>query len=132
MAERMIVWLLFGVALALTPLLIVAGIGWFPATGAKGFVALLCNEDLLAVALTLGGASAADVLTSREPGLRLAKLAAGGVTFLASLASMGLYIAIKTRAHHLDPDEIVVTVTGAGGWTVACALVCQALSGGKR
>ena len=132
MAERVIIWLLFGVALALTPLLIVAVIGWFPATGAKGFVALLCNEDLLAVALNLGGAAAADVLTSREPGLRLAKLVVGGITFLATLISMGLYVAIKTRVHHLAPDEIVATILGAGGLTVGCALICQVLSGGKE
>lgn len=64
MAERIIIWIIFGFALSMTPLVIVAEMGWVPASGIPGFVRLLCNEEMLAVALTLGGAAAADVLIS--------------------------------------------------------------------
>jgi hypothetical protein len=79
--ERVIVWLLFGVGLSLTPLLIVAAMGWSPSNGTQGLLRLLCNEELLAIALTLGGAAAADVLTRSSGRFRLLKLFMGGVTF---------------------------------------------------
>jgi hypothetical protein len=59
MLERIIFWVIFGFGLSLTPLIAVAAIGWSSTTGANAFFRLLFQEDPLAVALTLGGASAA-------------------------------------------------------------------------
>jgi hypothetical protein len=132
LAERVIIWVLFGVTLSLTPLLIVAAIGWVPATGVNGFATLLCNEEILAVALTLGGAAAADVLTSSDPFLRLVKLSVGGITFLATIACMALYVLLKTHTSHLGPSQAVTAVLTAGGFTIVCALCCEVLSGAKR
>lgn len=93
MAERVVVWVLFGVVLSMTPLVVVAAIGWEPQSGLDGFMTLVCNEDLLAVALTLGGAAAADLPTNSQPPWRVVKLGVGGITFLTAIVSMGIYVA---------------------------------------
>jgi hypothetical protein len=84
--ERVIMWMIFGFALSMTPLVIVAGMDWMPVSGVRGFIRLLCNEEMLAVALTLGGAAAADVLTKSTGRLRPLKLAVGGLTFIATVS----------------------------------------------
>jgi hypothetical protein len=127
-AERIIIWIIFGFALSMTPLVIVAGIGWLPASGIPGFMQLLCNEEMLAVALTLGGTAAADVLIRSTGPLRPLKLIVGGVTFLATVFSVAGYVIIKTHSSHLEPDQIVMLVEFAGGTTVVSALLCEILA----
>jgi hypothetical protein len=63
MIERLIMWVMFGFGLSLIPLLIAAGLTWEP-NGQRTFLAILSNEELLAVALTLGGAASANVLAN--------------------------------------------------------------------
>lgn len=128
MIERVIMWMIFGFALSLTPLVIVAGMGWMPASGVPGFIQLLCNEEMLAVALTLGGAAAADVLTKSAGRLRRLKLAVGGLTFIATIFSAAGYVMIKTHANHFGPDLVMLVVAVAGGTTLAGALVCEILA----
>lgn len=128
MAERVIIWLIFGFALSMAPLVIVAFMGWMPMSGASGFVKFICNEDLLAVALTLGGAAAADVLTKSAGALRLLKLLVGGLTSVASVLSVAGYVAIKAHANHLDDGQITTLVEIAGGATLIGALFCEVLS----
>jgi hypothetical protein len=121
-------WMIFGVALSLTPLVIVAGMGWMPVSGASGFMRLLCNEEMLAIALTLGGAAAADVLTNSAGRLRPLKLVVGGLTFIATIFSAAGYVIIKTHSNHLGPDLVMLAVAGAGGATLAGALACEILA----
>jgi hypothetical protein len=127
-AERIIIWIIFGFALSMTPLVIVAEMGWVPASGIPGFMRLLCNEEMLAVALTLGGAAAADVLIRSAGPLRPLKLIVGGITFLATVFSVAGYVIIKTHANHLEPDQVVTLVEGAGGTTIVGALLCEILA----
>jgi hypothetical protein len=128
MAERVIIWLIFGFALSMAPLMIVAFMGWMPASGVSGFIRFISNEDLLAVALTLGGAAAADVLTKSAGALRLLKLLVGGLTSLASVFSVAGSVAIKAHANHLDNDQITTLVEIAGGATLIGALFSEVLS----
>ncbi len=90
--ERVIIWALFGVGLSMAPLVIVAALGWEPSTGRSALVALVCNEELLAVALTLGGAAAADVLIRSTGAFRPVKLLVGGLTFLATVACVAFML----------------------------------------
>ena len=108
-------WMIFGFALSLTPLVIVAGMGWMPVSGASGFMRLLCNEEMLAIALTLGGAAAADVLTNSAGRLRPLKLAVGGLTFVATIFSAAGYVMIKTHSNHLGPIWIMFGGCGCRG-----------------
>jgi hypothetical protein len=121
-------WMIFGFVLSMTPLVIVAGMGWMPVSGAPGFIRLLCNEEMLAVALTLGGAAAADVLTKSAGRLRPLKLAVGGLTFVATVFSAAGYVMIKTHSNHFGPDLVMLVVAVAGGTTLAGALVCEILA----
>jgi hypothetical protein len=110
------------------PLAIVAAIGWPPASGSRGFVALSCNDEIPVVASTLGGTAAADVLTNVSPLMRLGKLAVGGLTFLAMIVCMALYVAINTRAGHLDPQETMSLIGGVTTFTLLAALSCELLT----
>ena len=54
MLERLIVWSIFGVGLSLTPLIVVAAMGWLPASGPGTFLrrippprAALRDDDLI-------------------------------------------------------------------------------------
>ena len=96
-------WSLFGVLLSLLPLTIVAFLAWDP-DGHTSIWSLLTNEELLAVALTLGGASAADVLANSSGRFRAAKVTAGGLTLLATLCAVAVYVAFKGGLTHLKPD----------------------------
>src|SRR5271168_847839 len=100
MLARLIMWCLFGVLLSLMPLGIVAFLVRDP-SGHKTIWALLGNEELLAVALTLGGASAADVLANSSGPFQAAKLTAGGLTLIATFCAVALYVAFKGGLSHL-------------------------------
>jgi hypothetical protein len=128
MLERIIFWVIFGFGLSLTPLIAVAAIGWSPTSGVTAFLHLLFQEDLLAVALTLGGASAANVLASATGRLRPVKIACGGVTFIMSLLSVVAYVVIKVHAKPMSPDELYLWVTYIGGATLIGGLLSEALS----
>lgn len=128
MLERVIVWVFFGLALSLTPLVIVAAIGWPPAAGARAFLRLLFQEDMLAVAFTLGGASAANVLASSSERVRALKLACGGYTFIMSVLSAAAFVAIKTHAKPLSADEMYWLVAGISGATLVGGLLSEMLS----
>lgn len=65
-AARTVVWPISGFALSMTPLIVVAMMGWQPGTGSPGFMAP-----------TLGGAAAADVLIDSGGVFGLAKQASG-------------------------------------------------------
>src|SRR5436853_4813461 len=108
MAGRLIMWLIFGCALSLVPLLVVATLSWEP-SGEKTFLRLLSNEELLAVALTLGGASAADALSHASGRFRNFKLIAGGGTLLATICAVAAYVAFKGGLTHLSEDAKVIT-----------------------
>jgi hypothetical protein len=105
MPERVVTWVFFGLALSLTPLLIVAALGWTAAGGFGDFLRLLFQEDMLAVALALGGAATANVLASGPP-LKPLKLACGGLTFLMTVWSVAAYVVIKAHAKPLTSDEV--------------------------
>ena len=83
---------------------------------------------MLAVALTLGGAAAADVLTKSAGRLRPLKLAVGGLTFVATIFSAAGYVVIKTHSNHFGPDQIITGVEFAGGATLVGALACEILA----
>jgi len=70
------------------------GFVWDP-SGHTTMLSLLSNEELLAVALTLGGASAADVLANSSGRFQVAKLTAGGLTLLATLGAVALYLHLR-------------------------------------
>ncbi len=114
--------------MSLTPLLIVAVLAWEPSTGRAGLVALLCNEALLAVALTLGGAAAAGLLTRSAGAVRPLKLLIGGLTFLATVACVALYVIVKVHAGHLSPDQMIALITGCSVFAISGALACEILS----
>ena len=128
MLERIITWMFFGLALSLTPLIIVAAIGWLPSSGGGAFLRLLLREDMLAVALTLGGASAANVLASATGRLRPLKLACGGFTFIMAILSIAAYVVIKVHVKPLSPDETYLWVAWLGGPTLAGGLFSEVLS----
>ena len=128
MLERLIVWSIFGVGLSLTPLIVVAAMGWLPASGPGTFLRLLCNEDFLAVALTLGGAAAADVLIHSAEPWRRAKIFVGGITFLNTIVCVAGFVIIKAHVNHLDPSENVLFVANAGLTTLSAATISELLA----
>jgi hypothetical protein len=108
MIGRLIMWVIFGFALSLVPLVVVAFLAWEP-NGPKTLLTVLSNEELLAVALTLGGASAADVLSNAAGPFRNVKLIAGGTTLLATILAVAAYVAFKGSLTHLSEDAKALT-----------------------
>jgi len=127
MLERVVTWVFFGLALSLTPLLIVAALGWTSTGGFGDFLRLLFQEDMLAVALALGGAATANVLASGPP-LKPLKLACGGLTFLMTVWSVAAYVVIKAHAKPLTSDEVYLLVSWLSGATLVTGLASEILA----
>jgi hypothetical protein len=127
MLARIITWVFFGLALSLTPLVIVAALGWTVADGFSGFLRVLFQEDMLAVALALGGAAVANVLAS-GPSLKPLKLACGGLTFLMTVWSVAAYVVIKAHAKPLTSDEVNLLVSCLSGATLATGFASEILA----
>ena len=127
MLERLIIWSIFGVTLSLTPLVVVAFMTWDPAGGVLALFRLVLNEELLAIALTLGGAASAGVLIHNQGHLRVLKILAGGLTFLATLDCMGAFVVIKSHTNHLGPDGSAIAVGCAALTTLVGAMICEVL-----
>ena len=128
MLERLVIWSIFGLILSMTPLAVVVFMTWQPSAGVAGFLRLTCNEDLLAVALTLGGAAAADVLIHSSGRLRVIKIIGGGLTFLATVDCMGIFVVTKAHLSHFDSNDLATTVGFAALTTLAGAMICEVLA----
>jgi hypothetical protein len=127
MLERLITWLFFGLALSLTPLVMVAALGWTPELWFGDFLRLLFQEDMLAVALALGGAATANVLASGPP-LKPLKLACGGLTFLMTVWAVAAYVVIKAHAKPLTPDEVYLLVIWLSSATLTAGFASEVLA----
>jgi hypothetical protein len=128
MLERIIVWAFFGVALAMTPLFIVAAIGWPPATGTRVFLRLLFQEDMLAVALTLGGASAVNVLASAADSSGPSNSHAVDIHLSCPCYRSRPMLSSRVHAKPLSPDEIYWLAVSVSGATLTGGLFSEVLS----
>ena len=99
---------------------------WPPTTGLDGLLDAISNEELLAVAFTLGGVAAVDVLVKAATSHREFKVAAGCLTLLLTLIGVATYVLLKTHATQLPPTLATSTVqwlymlTVAGSFFVSC------------
>ena len=107
-------WLLFALLLPVATLTLVALTKW---EHGQNFLDLVTDEELLAVAFTLAGASGIDALTSTAyPGLRALQSGIGGLTILLAFISAIVYFILKTHSHHLDASatQLIETVLFVG------------------
>lgn len=138
MLVRLIVWT-FGVALSFLPLFFVAATLIAPNTDLS-FLQALSNEELLAVAFTLGGVAAVDVLitaraearTGTQPdtsgGLQPLRVGIGLITLFLTFTSMGIYLLLKFKVAHWTPEATVFTVQSLCAGTVVTSFLCETRS----
>jgi hypothetical protein len=127
MLERFVTWVFFCLALSLTPLLVVAALGWTTGSGLTDFLRLFFQEDMLAIDVALGGGAAANVLAS-GPQLKTSKKAVGGFTLVMTVWSVAAYVILKAHAKTLTADELYMLVSGLSGATLAAGLVSEILA----
>lgn len=138
MFVRLIIWT-FGVVLSFFPLALVALSLMDPNIG-RGFLQAISNEELLAVAFTLGGVAAVDALiiaraaemdpSARGPRERLRpfRVAVGLTTLLLTFFSIGIYLLLKFKATHWTPDATVLVVQILCVGTVITSFLCESRS----
>lgn len=126
MIKRVILWIFFGFALSMTPLLLVAAIEWPANSGTGKLLHILFQEEMLEVALTLGVASVGTVLASGERYLLL-KLVFGGYTFLMTLWCVAAYVVIKAHVKVLTQHEVYQLVTYLTGATLVGGFLSELL-----
>ena len=98
-----ILWVIFGLLLSLVPLVFVAAMELGESD--TGLLKHLTNEELLAVAFALGGASGVDALMANGPSKSL-QAAVGGLTVFSALVTVGLYVMLKGHMLHLAANDI--------------------------
>ena len=102
---RVIGWVFSGLILSIIPLVVVAVTKIDATTGAT-FWGAITDEELLAVAFTLAGASGIDALISTShPALRALQIPVGCMAMLAAIAGAAFYIVFRLHAHHMSPEE---------------------------
>jgi hypothetical protein len=99
---RVVLWVICGLILALVPLGVVALMDWDP--NKETFLHVFTNEELLAVAFTLGGASGVDALSSASPVRWISRVqkTIGASTIVCALLTASLYIVFRTGLHNLS------------------------------
>jgi hypothetical protein len=129
MVVRAIVWIFGAFILTLIPLGIVAMIEWKPETGSAGLLRILSNEELLAVAFTLGGAAAIDVLVNSAGFGRSFKILAGCSALTMTIITVVSYILLRANLiHDLDEDSRIGTTQALYLGTVLNSFICEILS----
>lgn len=126
MLVRGIVWVFGTLLLAMVPLAIVALIKWRPENGT--FLEAMTNEELLAVAFTLGGGAAIDVLVKSAGAARSAKVLAGCSGLVFTVITIVLYVLFKTGAVQLTEAAKISTDQALFLGTGFNALFCEILS----
>lgn len=128
MIIRAIVWIFGAFILTLIPLGVVAVVAWKPETGGTGYLNVLSNEELLAVAFTLGGAAAIDVLVNSAGSVRLSKIIAGCSAMTLTIIVVIAYILFKAHLVHLSEAGLITTIQYLYVGTVLNAFICELLS----
>jgi hypothetical protein len=128
MIIRAVVWVFGAFILSLIPLGIVAIIAWKPETGGSGYLSVLSNEELLAVAFTLGGAAAIDVLVNSSGSVRLFKIIAGCSAMTLTIIVVIAYIIFKAHLVHLNERALVTTIQYLYAGTIVNAFIFEILS----
>jgi hypothetical protein len=127
---RVIMWVFLGLVLSLVPLVIVAFMTFQP--GHNSLLTILSNEELLAVAFTLSGAAAADVLvnvSSAAGGFaKFAKGCVGCATFVLTVLTAAAYVLLKAHSTQLTPPQIVGIIQLLYAGTAVMSFLCELLS----
>jgi hypothetical protein len=124
MGARLMVWG-FGVVVSLLPLGFVASTLLEP-NGGPTFLQAIANEELLAVAFTLGAVAAVDALINSRA--RLFSIGIGVITLVLTISSIGIYMLLKFKIAHWPPEATVIAIQSLCAGTVLTSFLCESQS----